>query len=73
MKINTKKHLTALLGLIGLALVMRFFSFFPSVINHDESTYILIAEGLLKGKVYFRDYIDTKPIGIFLLYAGFLK
>jgi len=73
MKINTKKHLPALLGLIGLALVMRFFSFFPSVINHDESTYILIAEGLLKGKVYFRDYIDTKPIGIFLLYAGFLK
>lgn len=73
MKINIKKHLPALLGLIGLALVMRFFSFFPSVINHDESTYILIAEGLLKGKVYFRDYIDTKPIGIFLLYAGFLK
>ncbi len=52
---------------------MRFFSFFPSVINHDESTYIVIADGLLKGKVYFSDYIDTKPVGIFLLFAAFLK
>lgn len=68
-----RQHLSALSALIGLALAMRFFSFFPSVINHDESTYILIADGLLKGKVYFKDYIDTKPIGIFLLYAGFLK
>lgn len=68
-----KKRLLVLPALIGVAVAMRFFSFFPSVINHDESTYILIADGLLKGKVYFRDYIDTKPIGIFLLYAGFLK
>ncbi len=56
-----------------LALAMRFFSFFPSVINHDESTYIVIAEGLLQGKTYFRDYIDTKPVGIFLLFAALLK
>ncbi len=56
-----------------LSLLMRAFSFFPSVINHDESTYIVIADGLLKGKVYFADYIDTKPIGIFVLYAAFLK
>lgn len=59
--------------LLGLALCMRFFSFFPSVINHDESTYIVIADGLLRGKMYFQDYVDTKPIGVFMLYAAVLK
>jgi 4-amino-4-deoxy-L-arabinose transferase-like glycosyltransferase len=57
--------------LTGLALVMRFFSFFPSVIDHDESTYILIADAIRQGQVYLRDVIDTKPIGIFLLFAVF--
>ncbi len=57
---------------VALAVILRFFSFFPSVINHDESTYILIGESLLHGKTYFVDFIDTKPIGIFLVYAGLL-
>jgi 4-amino-4-deoxy-L-arabinose transferase-like glycosyltransferase len=61
------------LGLLTiLAIVMRIFSFFPAVIDHDESTYIVIADALLNGDVYFRDVIDTKPIGIFGLYAIFM-
>lgn len=56
--------------LCAWAVFLRFFSFFPSVINHDESTYLVIAQGLLEGKTYFIDLIDTKPAGIFLLYAG---
>jgi 4-amino-4-deoxy-L-arabinose transferase-like glycosyltransferase len=68
-----RNQVTVLAVLAALSLALRFFSFFPSVINHDESTYIVIAEGLLKGKVYFDEYIDTKPIGIFLLFAAFLK
>lgn len=58
-------------GLLGLALLFRFFSFFPTVINHDESTYILIAREMLHGRHYFVDVIDTKPIGIFLIYMVF--
>jgi 4-amino-4-deoxy-L-arabinose transferase-like glycosyltransferase len=50
---------------------MRYFTFFPSVINHDESTYIVIGSQLFNGATYFIDYIDTKPIGTFLLYAFF--
>ncbi|GJM35625.1 MAG: hypothetical protein DHS20C18_46260 [Saprospiraceae bacterium] len=65
--------LKTLAAFIILAAILRFFSFFPSVINHDESTYILIGEGILQGKTYFVDIIDTKPIGIFLLYAGLLS
>ncbi|MCB9264536.1 MAG: glycosyltransferase family 39 protein [Lewinellaceae bacterium] len=54
---------------LGIALLLRFFSFFPSVINHDESTYIVISDAILAGHTYQVDYIDTKPIGIFLIYA----
>ena len=52
---------------------MRFFSFFPSVINHDESTYLVIANSLLDGSIYLKDYIDTKPPGIFYLFALLIK
>jgi 4-amino-4-deoxy-L-arabinose transferase-like glycosyltransferase len=68
-----KKQLLIFVLFAVLAISLRVFSFFPNVINHDESTYIVIADALLKGKTYFVDYVDTKPIGIFLLYAGFLS
>ncbi len=51
-----------------VALFLRFWSFFPPVIDHDESTYLIIAKELLNGKVYLKDVIDTKPIGIFWIY-----
>ena len=52
-----------------LAIALRWGSFFISVIDHDESTYIVIADELLRGEVYLRDVVDTKPIGIFWVYA----
>ncbi|MCB0594455.1 MAG: glycosyltransferase family 39 protein [Lewinellaceae bacterium] len=55
--------------LILLAVVVRWPSFLPSVINHDESTYIIIGNGLLHGQAYLVDSYDTKPVGIFLVYA----
>lgn len=39
--------------------------------DHDESTYLVIADALRDGNVYLRDVIDTKPIGIFTLFAVF--
>ncbi len=54
-----------------LAVILRLGTFFPSVINHDESTYILIGNGVLHGQIYLVDSFDTKPIGIFLVYALF--
>lgn len=64
---NKKLNIAFLYLLI--AFVMRFFSFFPYVLDHDESTYLVIADMLLKGNVYWVDVIDTKPPGIFLIYA----
>ncbi len=60
----------SLIFLVLFSILIRFFSFFPSVIDHDESTYIVIADAILNGQTYFIDVIDTKPIGIFLIYAG---
>jgi 4-amino-4-deoxy-L-arabinose transferase-like glycosyltransferase len=67
-----KIHLQTLIGLMVFAVAARLLSFFPSVINHDESTYLVIAQTLLQGYTYFVDYIDTKPPGIFWILAGFL-
>ena len=53
-----------------LAILLRFFSFFPSVIDHDESTYLEIARMLIHGKTLYVDMVDIKPPGIFLILAG---
>jgi 4-amino-4-deoxy-L-arabinose transferase-like glycosyltransferase len=71
LKVN--KQLLVFAGLVALSLVMRFFSFFPSVISHDESTYLVIAREIFQGKKYFVDLVDTKPVGIFLLLGLFIK
>jgi len=66
-----KKRESAIAAFFILAAIaLRFFSFFPSVIDHDESTYLLIGRGLTEGKTLYTDLIDTKPAGIFLVYAG---
>lgn len=54
-----------------LTVLLRFFSFFPSVIDHDESTYLEIARMLLSGNVLYIDMVDIKPPGIFIILAGF--
>lgn len=54
---------------IILAILFRFLSFFKWVIDHDESTYMVIAHQMLQGDIYWKDIIDTKPPGIFLVYG----
>lgn len=62
-----------LLGFAILSVVIRLFTYFPTVIDGDESTYILIAKGMLKGQIPFVDTIDIKPVGIYLVFAFILK
>lgn len=50
-------------------LLLRWGSFLPSVINHDESTYIVIAGEILRGEIYLDELIDTKPAGLYWLYS----
>ena len=70
---HVNKDMLMLAGLIALSVTMRFFSFFPSMISHDESTYFVIARELFQGKTYFTDLVDTKPIGIFLILGLFIR
>ncbi|MTB51788.1 glycosyltransferase family 39 protein [Lewinella sp. W8] len=63
----------SLLALVLFSIALRWGSFFHSVINHDESTYIVIAGELVRGATYLKDVIDTKPIGIFWIYAALIK
>jgi 4-amino-4-deoxy-L-arabinose transferase-like glycosyltransferase len=54
---------------IVISTLLRLFSFFPSVLDHDESTYMIIGRDILNGKSLYTDVTDTKPVGIFLFYA----
>ena len=66
-----KSEIYIFLILFILAFILRFFSFFPSVIDHDESTYLVIANEITKGKVLYADFTDIKPVGIFYITAAF--
>ena len=48
--------LLILAALTVLSTVMRFFSFFPSVMDHDESTYLVIADALRND-----GYVPVRP------------
>lgn len=67
MKLN--KNYQVLILFCVTSVLIRFLSFFPSVIDHDESTYLVIAQEMIKGKILYVDTIDVKPAGIFLIMA----
>lgn len=66
----TRRLLLPFLGLLLYTLLLRWGTFLPSVINHDESTYIVIAGEILRGEVYLDQVLDTKPLGLYWLYAA---
>src|SRR5690606_19329409 len=58
-----------MVAFVLFAILRRLFSFWISLIDHDESSYIVIADALRQGKVYWRDVIDTEPPGVLILVA----
>jgi hypothetical protein len=56
-----------------LSLLIRWPGFLVPVIDHDESTYLIIARELLNGQWLFDYHLDVKPPGIFVLFALFLS
>ena len=67
------RNIWVLIGFLSLSAVLRFFSFFPTLVSHDEGTYFVIAREIFQGKIYFVDLIDTKPVGLFLILGLFIK
>ncbi|MFV0590451.1 MAG: ArnT family glycosyltransferase [Draconibacterium sp.] len=66
----TRNSCKVLLIFMIVSIALRFFSFFPSVLDNDESTYMIIGRDILHGKELYSEVTDTKPVGIFLAYAG---
>ena len=65
-----KKNLLLLLCFLVIPFCLRFFSFFPTVLNHDESTYMVIGHEIFRNhKILYHDVIDVKPPGIFLIFG----
>jgi 4-amino-4-deoxy-L-arabinose transferase-like glycosyltransferase len=60
------------LGLLVLSIVVRLPLFFPAVIDHDESTYILVAQLWLDGHLPYLSVWEIKPPLLFGVFAGIL-
>ncbi|NND31495.1 MAG: hypothetical protein HKN76_02810 [Saprospiraceae bacterium] len=61
-----------LLAFCLFAVLLRWPTFLTTVIDHDESTYIIIADQLLQGYFPYVHNVDVKPPGIYLLFSGIL-
>src|SRR5712692_5003344 len=58
------------------ALLFVLFRALPNIsypIGHDQATYCVIGEGLLRGQQLYRDLWDIKPPGIFWLFTLVVK
>lgn len=56
-----------------LAMILRWQTFWKGELDHDISTYLVMANEWLKGHVPFVYYIDVKPPGIYALFALAIK
>ena len=55
---------------LGAAVILRYNSFFPSVIDSDESLYAVIAQHWLRGELPYRATWDQHSIGLPALFAA---
>jgi len=63
----------ALLAIAILFVVVRALPIMSFLIGQDHAAYLLVGEGLLKGKQLYRDILESKPPGILIVYAGIAK
>ncbi|MCL2932221.1 MAG: glycosyltransferase family 39 protein [Trichodesmium sp. MAG_R03] len=66
---NINQRLIIFLGFLLLSLFLRFWTLFVSVLDKDESIYILGADSLLNGNLPYTKIWDNKPPGIFILFS----
>jgi 4-amino-4-deoxy-L-arabinose transferase-like glycosyltransferase len=55
-----------------LVVLLRFGTFAPTVLDPDESVYLLIGQGILQGRTPYVEIWDHKPPGIYYLFAAAL-
>lgn len=65
----SKRNFIVFICFAFLSFLLRFWSFFDSVIDRDESLYFLIAQSFLHGIPPYVEVWDNKPPGIFILFS----
>lgn len=60
------------LGVIVCTIILRSPNLFPSVINWDESTFILMGQSVLDGHLPYLELWDNKPPLLFFIFALFI-
>jgi hypothetical protein len=65
------RELGLALLLVAAALLLRSLGLVYSVMNYDESLYILMGSELAKGHLPFTTLCDLKPFGLFALFGVF--
>ena len=61
------------IGFLGLVVLLRWSALYQSVLDWDESLYLLVADRWLQGHSPYTVIWDNKPPGIYLLFAGALS
>ena len=59
--------------IIAIVIILRSPTLFPSIYNIDEAYYATIANDMLDGGVVYRTAVDTKPPGMYYIYAGVFR
>ena len=62
-----------LLAIAFLFVAVRALPILTFPLGSDQGAYLMIGEGMLQGKHLYRDLLDTKPPGIFIVYSGIDK
>ena len=68
-----KNEWLVFLSFLLFSVFLRFSTLFPSVIDPDESTYLVMAHQLIHGDVLYVDTTDIKPFGIYVFFAGLIS
>ncbi|NET24895.1 glycosyltransferase family 39 protein [Okeania sp. SIO1I7] len=66
---NINQKLIVFLAFLLLSFFLRFWTLFVSVLDKDESIYVLGADSLLNGNLPYIEIWDNKPPGIFILFS----
>ncbi len=64
-----KRDWAILTGFLGLTLLLRFGTFFKSVIDFDESYFLLLGRSLLRGEIPYTALWEHSPVGGLALFA----
>jgi len=63
-----KRAILAVLGVILLTIFLRIPYAYEKILNPDEANFTIVAREVLKGKLIYKDTIDTRPPLGYLLY-----